>query len=404
MNLISEEISLYDGSIFFDKALRYGVKNGIIDLEKMSAILADGAKGIVQIAHYFGSEYLRKDIEMAMFRMVNLMSIYLEKMSKGDVEMAARSLADNTLLSHSRGGSDLLKQLFALPEDTIIGAEKSVSLKKFQARWTAEPMEQYTKELKKRLHFKVEIDAALWLLEKIGVANVPLKNEVAELVIRTALLILLINEKITELPDVTQFVKLIETLRKKIDINNVSKVEVLVLQDAPDQYRAVLQDIWKKIEKNDIPEILSKACPLATLLDKLQKKYYLRIDDLDGLRQYDKIVSCDWEKLTQGKYDTYSLLALFLCVACSAPTQRPVLSDKSAKQIIRLARKNGFSSTLVTQFIKKNAPFTMQEDLIVLWEDFIDQAEKYLLDLADASLEQALSFLKDHVNVVRRLR
>jgi hypothetical protein len=56
-------ISLYDSRPFFEKALQYGVQNGIIPPAKLEAIETEAPKGMVQIARYFGSEYLRPEIK-----------------------------------------------------------------------------------------------------------------------------------------------------------------------------------------------------------------------------------------------------------------------------------------------------------------------------------------------------
>ncbi|UUZ70651.1 hypothetical protein LP416_06290 [Polaromonas sp. P2-4] len=85
-------ISLYDERPFFEKALQFGVQNRIIDQPKLDAICADAPKGMVQIARYFGSEFLRPELEKAKDRIVNLVSLYLESTSGGDLRKAAESL------------------------------------------------------------------------------------------------------------------------------------------------------------------------------------------------------------------------------------------------------------------------------------------------------------------------
>ncbi|RYG11046.1 MAG: hypothetical protein EON92_11425, partial [Burkholderiales bacterium] len=102
-------VSLYDARPFFEKALQHGVQHGIIGPEKIEAMRVDGAKGLVQIARYFGNEFLRPELEKARDRMVNLISLYLESSCDGDVQRAAESLRDFSLLSRSKGGSDMLK-------------------------------------------------------------------------------------------------------------------------------------------------------------------------------------------------------------------------------------------------------------------------------------------------------
>ena len=77
-------LALYDNRPFFERALRYGVKNGIIGQSRLNDILEDGPMGIVQIAETFGEKTanLRPNILAARNRIVNLVSLYLESVSE----------------------------------------------------------------------------------------------------------------------------------------------------------------------------------------------------------------------------------------------------------------------------------------------------------------------------------
>ena len=116
----SQSLATYDDRPFFARTLDYGLANGIIDSQKLDAMRTDGAKGVVQIADFFGTAHLRTDLDEAVKRMVYLASLYLEHISDGVLVRAARSLQEHTFLSHSRGGSEMLKRLFALPTDSSI--------------------------------------------------------------------------------------------------------------------------------------------------------------------------------------------------------------------------------------------------------------------------------------------
>ena len=82
-------VSLFDARPFFEKALAYGVQHGIIDQTKLDAICQDAPKGMVQIARYFGTEFLRPELEKARDRIINLVSLHLESSSGGDLRVAA---------------------------------------------------------------------------------------------------------------------------------------------------------------------------------------------------------------------------------------------------------------------------------------------------------------------------
>ena len=114
------QLSTLDRRPYFERALQYGVAQGILTSERFEKILADGAKGIVQIANYFATAYLRQELETARDRLVTLLSLYLESVSGGDLHAAAVSLRERSLLSHSKGGSDMLRALSDLPGDTLL--------------------------------------------------------------------------------------------------------------------------------------------------------------------------------------------------------------------------------------------------------------------------------------------
>jgi hypothetical protein len=70
---------------------------------------ADAPKGMVQIARYFGSEYLRPELEKARDAPGQPGEPVPGDSCGGDLRRAAEALRDHSLLSRSKGGSDLLK-------------------------------------------------------------------------------------------------------------------------------------------------------------------------------------------------------------------------------------------------------------------------------------------------------
>ena len=81
MGTASTLVAAFDGRPFFDKALRQGAKDGVITSGRLEILQDDFAKGIVQIANYFGTAHLRPDLELAQHRMVRLISLYLEEVT-----------------------------------------------------------------------------------------------------------------------------------------------------------------------------------------------------------------------------------------------------------------------------------------------------------------------------------
>ena len=121
---MTKSVATVDARPFFEKAVRYGLDQGLLSQDNISRMAAEAPKGMVQIADHFGTAYLRTDLESAATRMVNLISLYLEDSANGDLRAAAISLRDNTLLSHSRGGSEMLKRLHAMPGETSLHSRK----------------------------------------------------------------------------------------------------------------------------------------------------------------------------------------------------------------------------------------------------------------------------------------
>ncbi len=117
-------LAIIDRKPFFLKALAQGIQTGLIGEEKINSIHNDAAKCIVQIARYFGSEYLRPDLEKSLTRMVNMVSIYLESTSGCDLEMAAKTLNEKSLMFCSKGGSNILKEMIALELENFSEAHK----------------------------------------------------------------------------------------------------------------------------------------------------------------------------------------------------------------------------------------------------------------------------------------
>jgi len=99
----------------FEEALAHGVRHGLISQDKLDAICADAPKGMVQIARYFGTRF-RPELELAKRPHRRIWrSLHLAHTSQGDLQKAAELLRDNSFLSRSKAGSDMLKPLIAMP-------------------------------------------------------------------------------------------------------------------------------------------------------------------------------------------------------------------------------------------------------------------------------------------------
>jgi hypothetical protein len=432
-------VSLYDERPFFEKALQFGVQNGIIDQQKLDAICADAPKGMVQIARYFGSEFLRPELEKAKDRLVNLVSLYLESTSGGDLRQAAESLRDHSFLSRSKGGSDMLKALLALPEsssfDTNAGSDslEDQAPSHAFAEWTLRSLGDYQAELARRSPIKQEKDAAIWLAGHLGmdVAELEEAHTHAEAVIRTTLLVL--STQRTELPDWVAFEKMVAALRKKYGSTKTSvktsaaasakktgdgtdsgsarslTLSITLPKNLPDDFKAVVEAVRQSVIA-DLPKFLDDPLPARALFAKdsddqtppLFGRYFWVEDMASEVDHHDRSISKAWDKATGGNSDDGSLLTLFLCVAAGA-APKTLLSEKGAASLIRKIQKTGtkpgFNPDLAHQYILDNAPAQYQDDYAQLWADFVDEAQHTLLSDSVFALEDALALLRRECNV-----
>ncbi|MDB5868770.1 MAG: hypothetical protein JWP96_1102 [Polaromonas sp.] len=421
-------VSLYDARPFFEKALQFGVQNGIIDRQKLDAICTEAPKGMVQIARYFGNEFLRPDLEKAKDRIVNLVSLYLERSSGGDLRQAAESLRDNSFLSRSKGGSDLLKALLALPESTGFHADIESGMPadgpvKGLADWSLRSFADYQAELARRLPVQQEKDAAVWLAGQLGMEESELEeaHTHAEAVIRTALLVLAARR--TEMPDWPAFESMVAALRKKhrpakkrepvqaakAGSSSALALSIPVPEDLPDEFRMVVQALRQSVV-NDLPRILDASQSARALFahdigdhhPPLLGRYFWLEDMASEMAHHERAVSKAWEDATGGNSDDGSLLTLFVCVAAGA-APKTMLTEKSATALVRKIQKPGagpvFNPDLTCQYILANAPAQYHDDYLQLWSDFVEEAHPVLQSDSAYALKDALALLRRECHV-----
>ena len=393
-----QQLAVFDDRPFFERALAFGARNGILSEERIASIAEDGPKGMVQIAEYFGTQYLRPNIDEARERIVNLVSLYLEESSGGDLEKAAQSLRDGTFLSHSRGGSEMLKELWAMPEDGSFGIMVKQSQKAFLADWSLRSIGEYRQTLNERQEYQLTIDTALWFADELGMPHAEIATVAVESVIRSAVLVHLCSGAAASLPNATEFVGMLATLRTNGVPGKGRKRVAALLRTLPDAYQPVARKELKKVEKEDLPKILDSSRAMDKLIPELEPLYFLRDFGPEEASQYDAAVSADWQQITGGKVDDNSLLTIFLCLGSDTPP-RTVLSTRSARTLISKIRKDGLQRQPALAFIRALAPYAMQDDLEALWNELFPELENALLHPSDGAADQALAFLKENCNI-----
>jgi hypothetical protein len=394
-------VALFDDRPFFEKAVAYGVQHGVLDQAKLDAIQTDAPKGMVQIARYFGSEFLRPELEKAKDRIVNMVSLTLEIQSGGDLRKAAEQLREHSFMSRSKAASDMLKALIVMPQKTHFGMNEHGGFSDKHipqlAKWSLCNLAEYQAELAKRQQVAHVIDAAIWMADQLGLHADDLEEAGcdAEAVIRTALLAAAAKHK--EMPDWVAFQKNIATLRKP---SANKAINLAAPKNLPAQFKAAVEQVRQSVEA-DLPKILDAKLTPQKLFNQTPTfvgRYFWVEDGLAEVDHYDRQTSAAWNKATGGHSDDSSLLTLFLCIATGS-TGKTLLTEKTAATLIRKIRKSGLQPELATAFIQANAPAEHQDDYIDMWESFIDDALVTLESDHDYKLHDALSLLRRECNV-----
>ena len=403
MTLISA-VTTVDNRSFFEKAVQHGLETGLLTPENLAKFIADGPKGIVQIADHFGTAYLRTDLETATVRMTNLISLYLEDCSNGNLSTAAMSLRDNSLLSQSRGGSEMLKRLYAMPSETSLhprmadafGQKVFVNERTFAFPMTAS---RYREQVKACQANQQQIDFAHWLGKKLQARPHDYEDFNAEEVIRSAMLVLFVSAKSLEMPTKRQFVAYIEALRKKTFKRKIATLDHFLV-GAPDAFQTLARQFLQSFIEKTLPQLRdSQKSPDEILYGEAQGAFFIREVPEEDVAAYDKLVAKEWVRITKGNADDPAVLAtIFLLIATGhAPKAAALLKD--AKSIISHFRQNGFDTLAVNTFIDENAPFEQREDLKILWShDLRPDAEIHLADtdpqMPDTYMDRALRHFK----------
>lgn len=402
-------VAVFDARPFFEKALQYGVQNQIIDAAKLESINTDAPKGMVQIARYFGTEFLRPDLERARERIVNLVSLNLEVSSQGDLRIAAEMLREHSFMSRSKAASDMLKALIAMPQNTHFGmnerggfTDEHIAL---LAKWSLRTLPDYQMELARRNQVAQYVDAAIWMADQLGldVSELEDAGKDAEAVIRTALLAH--HCKRSEMPDWAAFETMVQGLRKKYGAPASAKTPpptfTLVLpKGLPVAFKACVLSVQQSI-LDDLPRILDTSIAVRKLFDQTPAflgRYFWQEDVLTEVDHFDRAASAVWTKATVGHTDDSSLLTLFLCIAVGS-TAKTVLTEKSAGTLVRKIRKSGLDASLAHTFIATHAPPECQSDYATLWDDFLEESLPTLRSDMDYALNDALSLLRRECNI-----
>ena len=396
----SSAVATYDSRPYFARALDYGLKNGIIDSEKLEAMRTGGARGVVQIADFFGTSHLRTDLDDAIKRMVTLASLYLEHSADSSLHRAARSLQDHSFLSHSRGGSEMLKKLYAMPTDSIIHEPlEADGVKEFlRARTLADPwsVSEYRARLAECLTHQSEIDAACWFADVMEVESDTLFGESADQILSACLLTRVAGKEeggLLTAPELKKFLTAFRRAKKK------QPVKKDLIDAVPEQHRAVVERHLAHLVKYDLPRITDMKVPFNDLLRDYHERFH-PFAMAEEVSDYDALVTNEWRKVTKGSTDSDSMNTIFLCLAAGLPP-KPAISATEAKAAVRAIRNDPAGLKSVTEFIHRSAPHQMIDGLVSLWADeFLPEVvEPWILDDLDDALEPLVRLLAEHCHI-----
>lgn len=398
----ANSVATLDTRSYLERALAHGFTHGLLAEAHRARMQEEGAKALVQIANHFGTAYLRANLETALVRFANLASLYLEDRFGSDLHAAACSLRDNTLLSHSRGGSELLKQLHVMPETTLLTREapRADSQRQFLDDYSfSSPMTAATYRTHRaaRVENQLRVAFAFWIGKKLAADESELSFSSADEVLRSAVLVCHAGLDPLRLPTRSVMARLIAEVRKKSFKPQPERWQRL-LRDAPPDYQRIGETILDDFCGRLLPLLKSKKWTAEDVIAGAGAGTYFVDDSLDeDLAHYEQIVATEWTKATGGRNDPDTLATVFLRLAAGMPP-KPSLLLREAKALIGAVRANGFDSAAVVRFIETCAPLGKQEGLLHMWQgDLLPEAEGQLADPAgdDTKMVRALKYLRE---------
>ena len=389
MTSASNPLISHEGATALDRALRWGVKNGILGAEEMERLRRDAPKGIRQIAAHLSTAHLRTELEHGFEVMCGLVNMALNALAPGDNPKAAKLLRELGILALSKEGNQRLKALRTLPEDTLFESLPAhAEEKSFLEEWATKPFEHYQSEKQRRETNLRQMNAARWLLTQVGGAFDQVQSYHAECVGRTALLALAANMPWPH--GSTEFRRIIDKL--------ATRKSIAAPANRPDEFTADL-DAWAgECSQYVLPTIKNAEHrhALCSAHTDNPLTLWLLIPDVDvaDIDQSGAAVTQHWSAMTDGRTDEATLLSLLLTVALGAPP-KPLLNAGQLRSVASAIESASLDNAKVETFIDAEAPHPYQEALHRLWQSFGDEAESARVDGA----ESLRHWLKQEVRV-----
>lgn len=379
----------HEGATPLDRAIRWGMKYGVLDADEMERLRRDVPKGIRQIAAHVSTAHLRTELEYGFAIMLGLVNLALNSLAPGDPQKAAKLLRDLGILALSRDGNSRIKALRALPSDSLFeDAPEAAPEKVFLEEWALKPFALYDQERVRREGVLLQMNAAQWMLEKVDGRLDQVLGYHADLVGRTSLL---------------AFTAKLPWPRGSLEFQNIltklaTRKTLSAPTDAEEAFTSILKQWTQECSKNVLPllksakhyHVLASAHPDNVLTGWL----LIPESDIGDLNPSGAAISSQWQTLTDGRSDETTLVSIMLTVALDAQP-KPFLSASQFKRVLTEIKSNTLDVTRVSAFIDIEVPHPSQEALHQLWHDFRDEAETCLAD----GEETLSTWLKQEIRV-----
>jgi len=385
-------IAHHDARTLFGRAWAYGIRTGIITDARREALVQEGTKAIRRIATVLGTDSLRGDLERAMRSMLGLIDLHLHKVSMGDVDMAAHSLADNGLLFHTRGASRALKRMLAIEHGVDADELDALPPRRFEEEVVTECATAPHEEIVER-----ELYAEALLRMRVAAASIcrlldgepPDDYHEPEQIVMTALLTLAFGHR-RWIDDRRGFEALLGQLRA-----DPSRLDALP-PGLPPECRAMAEDVREIWAPRLVATVTDPKTPLHRLIsgdpltNPLHAWLVLPGDAIGEVDDLDEQVSSHWQALTNGTRDEAQLLWVLLQGVHGIGT-KPPLAWKATEALLRTTLGAPLPANAVQDWLDANAPHTYHAGLLTLWEDFRDELSDLLDD--DGSAEDWKRFM-----------
>jgi len=372
----------HEGATPLERAIRWGMKYGVLDADEMERLRRDAPKGIRQISAYISTAHLRTELEHGFAVMLGLVNLALNSLAPGDPQKAAKLLRDRGILALSREGNGRIKALRALPSDTFFETRDGSTAdatpeKAFLEEWALKPFAPYQNERVRREGNQAQTDAAKWMVARVNGALDDVVGYHADLAGRTALLAF--AAKLRWPRGSAEFEQLLGKLAARKSLSAPADVA---------EELAPILSLWaQECAKNVLPLIkqAGRRHELSSSHPDNPLTAWLLIPDVDlgDVDSSGASTSNRWNAVTEGRSDETTLLSIMLTVALDAPP-RSFLSAEQFKKVVQEMKSGVLDIDRVRVFIDLEVPHPNQEALHQLWQDFRDEAENCLVDGAES--------------------